>query len=127
MDKTIILKIISLIFFNLPLIISIVLVIMFSISIFRRKEIDLNKLKAAGAGILSVIITSLAMITLPTGSLIDTIGNWILRFIVVIFILFAIADTYEQNTNGIKAVSAISIVIILFSFIPKIATYLGLT
>lgn len=76
MDKTIILKIVSLVFFNLPLIISMTIVIMFVTSIFREQEIDLNKLKAAGVGILAVIITSLAMMTLPMGSLIDTIGNW---------------------------------------------------
>jgi len=126
LDKTIILKLVSLIFFNLPLIISMILVIMFVTSIFREQEINLNKLKAAGAGILSVIITSLAMMTLPSGSLIDTIGNWILKFIVVVFILYAMADTYEERTDGIKAVSAISVALILFSLIPKIATHLGL-
>lgn len=123
LDK--VLKIIELVFFNLPLIISTILVLLFTIANFRKHEIDLNKLKAAGVGILSVIITSLAMMTLPTGSIIDTIGMWILRFMVVFIILFTMVDTYEEKTNGIKAVSAISIVIFIFSFIPKMATYLG--
>jgi len=120
------LKIAAVIFFNLPLIISIILVLMFVIADFRKHDMDLNKLKSAGVGILSVIITSLVIMTLPTGSTMDTIGNWIVKFIVVFLILFTMVDTYEEKTNGIKVISAISIVIILFSLIPKMATYLGL-
>ena len=120
------LKIAAVIFFSLPLIISTILILMFVIADFRKHESDLNKLKSAGVGILSVIITSLVMMTLPTGSVVNTIGNWIVKFIVVFLILFTMIDTYEEKTNGIKAISAISIVIILFTLIPKMATYLGL-
>lgn len=123
LDK--VLNIIAVIFFGLPLIISTILVLMFIIANFRKHEIDLNKFKAAGVGILSVIITSLVIITLPSGSLIDTIGTWIVRFLLVFLILFTMVDTYEEKTNGIKAISAISVALILFSLIPKMATYLG--
>ena len=123
LDK--VLKIIALIFFNSPLIILAILVLLLAVANFKRREIDLNKFKAAGAGILSVIITSLAMMTLPTGSLIDTIGTMIVKFIVVFLILFTMVDTYEEKRNGIKAVSAISIAIILFSLVPKMVSYLG--
>ena len=119
------LKIAAIIFFNSPLIISTILILVFVIADIRKHEIDLNKLKSAGVGILSVIITSLVIMTLPTGSTIDTIGNWIVKFIVVFLILFTMVDTYEEKTKGIKAIISISIVIILFSLIPKMATYLA--
>ena len=121
LDKAIILKIIEFLFFNLPLIFSTILILMFVISSFS-EEPDSSKLKAASVGILSVVLTSLVIMILPSESLIDTKGLWIVRVMCVLLILFTIRDTYEGKTNGIKVMGTFSFVIFIFGVIEKIAT-----
>ena len=119
LDKAIILKIITFLFFNLPLIFSTILILMFVISSFREKP-DSNKLKAASVGILSIIITSLVIMLLPNESLIDIKGLWIVRVMCVPIILFTIRDTVEGRENGIKVIGSFSFVIFIFGVIEKI-------
>jgi hypothetical protein len=121
LNITIILIIAGLLLLNLPLFVSIVLVVMYAISIFTKKGPDLKKLKAATVGILSVIVTSSVILILPKGALIDELGTWIIRILCIIPILFAIGDTYVGKTRGVKIIICVSIVIIIFGLIGRMA------
>lgn len=116
-----ILEIISYVFFKLPLIISIIFIFMFVIACVREKDFQLNKLVSGGIGILSVIIVSIVFKFLPQVLFIDKLGSWICKVMCTMLILFAISDTYEGKTNGIKALGIVSFMIILFNVIKKIA------
>lgn len=105
---------------DLPLLVSVILVFMYAISIFRKQKPDYDKLKAACVGILSVVITSVAMMILPRESTIDLIASYTLRMMCVISILFAIGYTCEGKTKGIKIAIAVPIVIIIFGLIGKL-------
>lgn len=121
MNIAFILKKVSYIFFKLPLIVSIILILMFGIGVVRENDFQLNKLLSGGIGILSVIIVPMVFKFLPQVSFIDKVGIGIFKIIFTLLILFTIGDTYEEKTDGIKALGGISLIIILFNIIQKIA------
>lgn len=113
-------KIINFLYFYLPLIISVILLLQCGISFYREKDFNPNNLRAGVVGILSIIIISLAIKVLPNTSLICTIGICVVKFICIPAILFAIGDTCEGNKNGIKGIIYLAIAIIIFGIMGRL-------
>lgn len=102
MNANLIIRIISFLYFNSPIIMSVIFILMGVISFFR--EYDFHRKFIAGVvGIISIAITSIFLSFLPQTSWSDRITFWIFKILFPLLILFAIADTSEGKFTGITA------------------------
>lgn len=122
LNSAFIIKIAVTLFFNLPLIISILLILTFVVSAITSKgfeiEHQLDKLISGGMGVLSVIITSIILNFLPKGGagilgIMDSVGYTVIKVLNIAFMLLVISQTYEEKSKGIK-----SLIIYVFILIP---------
>jgi cobalamin biosynthesis protein CobD/CbiB len=113
------------IFFNLPLIISVISIVVFLVS-YIRGDFDLRKLIPGVIGLLAVIVTSLLLGWLPrSGSEIGyAITYWIARVFLLVISLSIITKTYEEDykTVGYFFITAIAL-FILFNIGERIQAF----
>lgn len=118
MDILDFIKVCLFIFFNMPIIISVIFLVIGGLKWLKKEDCE-EFIKSGFTGVLLIAIVSVSVMLFPRVGvqILDNICYWIIRFIFVILITHAILDTYKKKINGtLKVVVAIMFIFVLNIF-----------